>query len=57
MSTTNHDWLVFLRFRFPHMVVATKQSFEAHALVDLWCFGPENSSVNDMNLVNFCSDS
>ena len=57
MYTAKHDWLVFFWARFPRIVDVTNQSFEAPALADFWCFGPENSSVNDMGLVDFRSDS
>ncbi|RLA09623.1 MAG: hypothetical protein DRQ60_11045 [Gammaproteobacteria bacterium] len=56
MSTTSHDWLVLLRVRFPHILDAAEQSFEAPPRADVWRFGPENSSFNDLGLPNFRSE-
>ena len=53
MSTTQHDWLVVHRVRFPHVVDATESFFERPAHADVWRFGPENSSLDDIGLPNF----
>ena len=56
MTTPEHDWLVLLRVRFPHIVDAMEQTFDAPAMADVWRFGPENSRLNDMGLPNFRSE-